>query len=61
MATAVAKQFTDQPDVWLETWNEPYNWQGKNFSDAMWLRDAIEMVENIRYYHSFNIWSFILR
>jgi mannan endo-1,4-beta-mannosidase len=45
---AVAKQFASQSDVWLELWNEPYNWHGQNFSDSMWLSDAIEMVENIR-------------
>ena len=35
-------------DVWLETWNEPYDWRGRNCSDTVWLNDAIEMVDNIR-------------
>ena len=46
---AIAAHFKDQPDVWLEVWNEPYQWQdGNGYSDALWLRDMSEMVDNIR-------------
>ncbi|HWH72032.1 MAG TPA: cellulase family glycosylhydrolase, partial [Candidatus Sulfotelmatobacter sp.] len=44
-----ATQFKDQPDVWFELWNEPYDWQGGNgYSEALWLADMQTMVDNIR-------------
>ncbi len=46
---AIAKQFKNQPDVWLEVWNEPY-WYDRShgYSDALWLSDMKAMVDNIR-------------
>ena len=41
---AVAAYFANQPDVWLETWNEPY----PDANDPNWLRDTEDMVDNIR-------------
>ncbi|MEX8494623.1 cellulase family glycosylhydrolase [Sphaerotilus sp.] len=39
----------NQPDVWLEVWNEPYWWNnGNGYSDALWLSDMKTMVDNIR-------------
>ena len=44
-----ATHFKDQPDVWLEVWNESYKWNRSNgYSDDMWLRDMTDMVDNIR-------------
>jgi len=46
---AIATEFRDEPDVWLEVWNEPYWWQGgRGFSDALWLSDMQDMVDNVR-------------
>jgi len=46
---AIAAEFRDEPDVWLEVWNEPYWWQGgRGYSDALWLSDMQDMVDNIR-------------
>jgi mannan endo-1,4-beta-mannosidase len=40
----IATQFKNQPDVWLEVWNEPYG--GAN--PLTWLSDMKDMVDNIR-------------
>ena len=46
---AIATEFRDEPDVWLEVWNEPYWWQGgQGYSDDLWLSDMQDMVDNIR-------------
>jgi mannan endo-1,4-beta-mannosidase len=46
---AIATEFRDEPDVWLEVWNEPYWWQGgRGFTEALWLSDMQDMVDNIR-------------
>jgi mannan endo-1,4-beta-mannosidase len=38
-----------QPDVWIEVWNEPYMWNNSNgYTDALWLADMKDMVDNIR-------------
>ena len=41
---AIAAYFANQPDVWIETWNEPYPDQ----NDPNWLHDSEDMVDNIR-------------
>ncbi|AKG23921.1 cellulase family glycosylhydrolase [Calothrix sp. 336/3] len=52
----VAQYFQNQPDVWFEVWNEPYDWQGLNgYSDALWLQDMQTMVDNIRSIAATNI------
>jgi mannan endo-1,4-beta-mannosidase len=44
-----ALQFKDQPDVWLEVWNEPYRYdRADGYNDAIWLNDMNEMVSIIR-------------
>lgn len=44
-----ALQFKDQPDVWLEVWNEPYRYdRADGYTDAIWLSDMNEMVAIIR-------------
>jgi mannan endo-1,4-beta-mannosidase len=46
---AIAAEFKNEPDVWLEVWNEPYYWTGGGgYSDDLWLSDMQEMVDNIR-------------
>jgi len=46
---SIADHFKDQPDVWIEIWNEPYSWRNANgYTHDMWLEDAIEMVDNLR-------------
>ncbi|HMO25310.1 MAG TPA: cellulase family glycosylhydrolase [Tepidisphaeraceae bacterium] len=45
----IATQFRDQPDVWIEVWNEPYWWdRSHGYSDNLWLSDMRAMVDNIR-------------
>jgi mannan endo-1,4-beta-mannosidase len=47
--TAWAKQFKDQPDVWIEVWNEPYRYDRTDgYSDAIWIEDMNTMVGLIR-------------
>jgi hypothetical protein len=29
---AIAQTFTNQPDVWIDVWNEPYSWNNTNFT-----------------------------
>jgi mannan endo-1,4-beta-mannosidase len=44
-----AIQFKNQPDVWLEVWNEPYRFdRADGYSDAIWMNDMNTMVANIR-------------
>lgn len=46
---AIANQFKNQPDVWLEVWNEPYWWdRSHGYSNNLWLSDMKAMVDNIR-------------
>lgn len=46
---AIAQHFKGQPDVWIELWNEPYNWDNRNnYSHDLWLSDAQDMVDNLR-------------
>lgn len=44
-----AMYFKDQPDVWIEVWNEPYRFdRADGYTDAVWMNDMNEMVETIR-------------
>lgn len=44
-----AIQFKNQPDVWLEVWNEPYRYDRTDgYTDAIWESDMNTMVANIR-------------
>jgi mannan endo-1,4-beta-mannosidase len=44
-----AIQFKDQPDVWLEVWNEPYRYdRADSYTDDIWFNDMNEMVSIIR-------------
>ena len=46
---AIAEQFKNQPDVWLELWNEPYSWNNQQgYTHALWLKDMADMVDNLR-------------
>lgn len=45
----IAEHFKDQPDVWIEVWNEPYHWNNQNnYSHSKWLADMQDMVRNLR-------------
>jgi mannan endo-1,4-beta-mannosidase len=44
-----AIQFKDQPDVWLEVWNEPYRYdRADGYTDDIWVSDMTELVSIIR-------------
>lgn len=44
-----AIHFKNQPDVWIEVWNEPYRFdRADGYTDAVWTSDMNEMVANIR-------------
>jgi mannan endo-1,4-beta-mannosidase len=44
-----AIQFKDQPDVWIELWNEPYRWDRTDgYTDEIWLSDMNVLVDIIR-------------
>jgi len=44
-----AIHFKDQPDVWLEVWNEPYRYdRADGYTDDIWLNDMNELVNTIR-------------
>jgi mannan endo-1,4-beta-mannosidase len=44
-----AVQFKDQPDVWIELWNEPYRYDRTDgYTDDIWLRDMNELIAVIR-------------
>jgi len=41
--------FKDQPDIWIEVWNEPYRYdRADGYSDLVWMNDMNEMVGIIR-------------
>lgn len=45
----IAENFKNQPDVWIEVWNEPYHWNNENnYSHNLWLNDQLDMVANLR-------------
>jgi mannan endo-1,4-beta-mannosidase len=51
---AIAEHFKDQPDVWIEVWNEPYHWNNENgYSHSLWLKDQKDMVDNLRRVNGF--------
>jgi mannan endo-1,4-beta-mannosidase len=51
----IAQQFKNQPDVWIEVWNEPYRWDNSNgYNHSLWLSDMIDMVGNLRDVAGFN-------
>jgi len=44
-----AIQFKNQPDVWLEVWNEPYRYDGSGgYTDNLWLSDMSTLVAIVR-------------
>jgi hypothetical protein len=45
---AMAQAFTNQPDVWIDVWNEPYNWQNIGFTETQWLSDMNDLYTAIR-------------
>ena len=52
---AIAEHFKDQTDVWIEVWNEPYNWDNQNgYSHDLWLSDMQDMVDNLRGVNDFH-------
>jgi mannan endo-1,4-beta-mannosidase len=51
-----AVQFKDQPDVWLEVWNEPYRYdRADGYTDDVWMKDMNELVSIIRNAGNYNI------
>lgn len=51
----IAAHFKNQPDVWLEVWNEPYHYNNENgYSHNIWFNDMAEMVDNLRLVKGFN-------
>tara|TARA_R110000868_G_scaffold98253_3_gene270311 strand:+ start:1517 stop:2545 length:1029 start_codon:yes stop_codon:yes gene_type:complete len=44
-----AIQFKNQPDVWIEVWNEPYRYdRGDGYTDTQWMNDMNELTATIR-------------
>jgi mannan endo-1,4-beta-mannosidase len=44
-----AMYFKDQPDVWIEVWNEPYRYdRADGYTDLVWINDMNKMVGIIR-------------
>lgn len=44
-----AAYFKDQPDVWIEVWNEPYRFdRADGYTDDIWLQDMTQMASVIR-------------
>lgn len=51
----IASHFKDQPDVWVQVWNEPYHWENQNgYTHDRWLKDMKDMVDNLRSAPSFH-------
>ncbi len=44
-----AVQFKNQPDVWIEVWNEPYAWNRTDgYTDNIWVSDMNDLVSVVR-------------
>lgn len=44
-----ATYFKNQPDVWIEVWNEPYRFdRADGYTDLIWMRDMNELTAIIR-------------
>lgn len=44
-----AAHFKNQPDVWIEVWNEPYRFdRADGYTDALWMSNMNELVDVIR-------------
>jgi mannan endo-1,4-beta-mannosidase len=44
-----AVQFKNQPDVWIEVWNEPYRYdRADGYTDSIWMDDMNELTTIIR-------------
>ena len=44
-----AVQFKNQPDVWIEVWNEPYRYdRADGYTDTQWMTDMNELTSIIR-------------
>jgi mannan endo-1,4-beta-mannosidase len=44
-----ATQFKDQPDVWIEVWNEPYRYdRADGYTDDIWMNNMNELTTIIR-------------
>lgn len=51
----IAEHFKNQPDVWIQVWNEPYHWNNENsYFHELWLDDMIDMVDNLRWIDGFH-------
>ena len=51
-----ANYFKNQPDVWLEVWNEPYNYNRTDgYTDDIWQSDMNQLVDIIRNANNENI------
>ena len=51
---AIAAQFKDQKDVWIEVWNEPFHWNNeRGYSHDLWLADMEDMIDNLRQVEGF--------
>jgi mannan endo-1,4-beta-mannosidase len=49
-----ALQFKDQPDVWIEVWNEPFHWDNQNgYSHELWLETMEELIDQLRWVEGF--------
>ncbi|CAM1373522.1 cellulase family glycosylhydrolase [Tenacibaculum xiamenense] len=50
----IAEHFKNQPDVWIQVWNEPYHWNNQNdYTHELWLNDMKDMVDNLRWVEDF--------
>jgi mannan endo-1,4-beta-mannosidase len=50
----LAAHFKDQPDVWIQVWNEPFHWDNQNgYSHALWQVTMEELVDNLRWVEGF--------
>jgi len=45
---AIAHQFKDQQDVWIEVWNEPYRWNNRGYTHEIWNQDMRCMISALR-------------
>ena len=51
-----AQHFKNQPDVWIEVWNEPYRYDRTDgYTDEIWYSDMNELVSIIRNENNTNI------